>query len=157
MSSNVWRLLALPCILGALLLIGSPEFPALHRAIEQAVAAAATPAVAEPPVPATTAAPEPSGRGVIIPLYASFAVLQALDVHSTLTALDRGAREGNPALAAAAGVPVAFIALKAGLGTAVILLAERVRRRSRMGAIVVMAAIDSAYAFVVRHNYAAAR
>jgi hypothetical protein len=32
MWSSFWRLVTLPCILLALLLIGSPEFPALARA-----------------------------------------------------------------------------------------------------------------------------
>lgn len=100
---------------------------------------------------------ETRGRGALVPLYVSFAALQALDVQSTRTALDRGGREANPVMAGVVGSPVAFVALKAATGAAVIYASEKMRRRSRVGALVTMAALNGLYATIVMHNYAAAR
>jgi hypothetical protein len=109
--------------------------------------------------PATTFAqdaPAPRGeRTAFLSLYASFATLQALDVHSTLRALDGGAVEANPMMRGAASHPAALIALKAGAATSTIFLSERLRKRSRVGALVLMAAANSAYATIVAHNYQA--
>jgi hypothetical protein len=91
-----------------------------------------------------------------VPLYASFAVLQALDVHSTLSALQRGVgREANPGMAGLASSSAAFAAVKAGAAVGIIYLTEHVRTRSRVGSIVLMAALNSAYAVVVVNNYRA--
>jgi hypothetical protein len=114
---------------------------------------------------AATAAPAPrlapaamsSRRGVLIPLYASFAALQALDAHSTLRAIHRGAVEQNPMLRSIANNPTALFAVKAGVAASTIVLADKLRDRSRVGAIVLMAGLNSLYATVVAHNYAAVR
>jgi hypothetical protein len=95
----------------------------------------------------------PEGRGVLVPLYASFAVLQALDLHSTRVALARGAVERNPLAAGLVNRPAAFIAVKAGAVAGTVYLAEQVRPHSRIGAIIVMGALNSLYATVVAHNY----
>lgn len=106
MPAAAWRLIALPCVLLALLLVGVPDFPAFRRAVARVFSAApvTTPAVAPRPRPVPPA-PEPgnmrrgqlpTSRGDLVPLYASFAALQALDAHSTLRALGRGASETNP-------------------------------------------------------------
>ena len=98
-----------------------------------------------------------SDRGMLIPLYASFAALQALDAHSTLHAIGNGGVERNPMLKGIAGKPAALVALKAGVAASTILLADRMRIRSRTGALVLMAALNSFYATVVAHNYATVR
>jgi hypothetical protein len=98
-------------------------------------------------------APASTGRGVLVPLYASFAALQMLDAHSTLRAVRAGGVEQNPMLRGIADKPVAMVALKAGVAASTIALAEKVRSRSRVGAIVLMAALNSTYAAVVVHNY----
>jgi hypothetical protein len=94
-------------------------------------------------------------RGSLVPLYASFAGLQVLDANSTLRAIEAGAVERNPLMRGAAGGPTTMFAAKAGAAAATIFLTEQVRKRSRLGAIVLMAAINSAYAAVVVHNYRA--
>jgi hypothetical protein len=94
-----------------------------------------------------------SNRGVLVPLYASFATLQMLDAHSTIRALRAGGEEQNPLLKGLADKPAALVALKAGVAVSTIALAEKVRGKSRVGAIVLMAALNSAYATVVAHNY----
>ena len=102
-------------------------------------------------------APKDSPRGVLVPLYMSFAALQALDVHSTLRAIDAGAVEQNPFLKGLVNQPAALIALKGGIAASTILVADKVRHHSRIGAIVTMAALNSVYATVVAHNYRAVR
>ncbi len=162
MSGNLWRLLTLPCILLALLLVGTPEFPALKRALAMAFAPASAPprpaaqadreARRPPAREATSAATR--RRGIIVPLYLSFAALQALDVHSTMAALERGGtRESNPLMAGVVGRPAAFVALKAATGAGIIYLTERVRARSRTTAVIMMAAFNSLYATIVARNY----
>ena len=93
-------------------------------------------------------------RGVLVPLYVSFAALQALDVQSTTTALARGGREANPVMAGVVESPVAFVALKAATGAAVIYASEKMRRRSRIGALVTMAVLNGLYTTIVMRNYA---
>jgi uncharacterized protein DUF5658 len=93
----------------------------------------------------------------LVPLYVSFAALQALDVHSTMRALDGGAVEGNPLMRGVAHQPAALIGVKAAGAASTIWLAHRMSKRSKAGAFVVMAAVNSAYAMVVAHNYRAGR
>jgi hypothetical protein len=94
-----------------------------------------------------------SDRGVLVPLYASFAALQMLDAHSTIRAVRAGGAESNPMMAGFADKPAALVALKAGVAVSTIALADKFRGRSRVGAIVLMAVLNSAYATVVAHNY----
>ena len=90
-------------------------------------------------------------------MYASFAALQALDAHSTLRAIHRGAVEQNPMLRSIASNPAALFAVKAGVAASTIVLVDKMRNRSRVGAIVLMAGLNSVYATIVARNYAAAR
>lgn len=92
-------------------------------------------------------------RGGLIPLFASYAVLQALDVHSTLTAINRGGFERNPIVAPFVNHPAAFVACKAGVTTATFLAANRLAKRNRVAAYAMLAVADSAYAYIVAHNY----
>jgi len=94
-------------------------------------------------------------RGVLVPLYVSFAALQALDVHSTLRAVDAGGVEQNPFLKGLVNQPAALIALKGGIAASTILVADKLQRHNRIGAIAAMAALNSVYATVVAHNYRA--
>lgn len=118
------------------------------------VVAASTAAEGSQAPIARAAAPDrmPFRRG-LIPLFASFATLQALDVHSTLTVIDRGGFERNPIAAPFVNHPAAFVAFKAGMTTATFLAATRLSRRNRVGAYALMAGMNAAYAIVVAHNY----
>jgi hypothetical protein len=93
----------------------------------------------------------------LVSLYVSFATLQVLDLHSTLRALDGGAVEGNPLLRGVAHQPAALIGVKALGAASTIWLAHKMSKRNKASAIVVMAAVNSAYAMVVAHNYRAGR
>jgi hypothetical protein len=86
-------------------------------------------------------------------LHVSTVVLQALDVHSTLTALDAGAAEANPMMAGLVEHPVGYVALKAGLTAGVIYASHRLARRHPVRAFLITAAVNVAYAVVVAHNY----
>jgi hypothetical protein len=177
MPNATRRIIVFPVVGLALILVASPDFTALERAVSKlfladpatGVPASASPALvlkapdidvgvtaepgdpAGPPVSATTGATR-SAR-VLVPLYLSFVALQGLDVHSTLTALNRGARETNPMMGAFVGNPAALVALKAGTAAGILYMTERVRRHSPLGAVLMMVAFNSAYASVVANNY----
>jgi hypothetical protein len=106
-----------------------------------------------------TSLPRVSNRpsALMMSLYASTAALQMLDVHSTITALDNGAVEANPLMKNVAGNKAAFVALKAGVAVTTILATRNMAKRNKVAAMATLIAINSAYAFVVSHNYKVAR
>ena len=114
---------------------------------------AATARAQESPVPSSTLSAPSSTRGVLVPLYVSFASLQMLDAHSTFRAMRAGGVEQNPLLRGLADKPAALVAIKAGVAFSTIAVVDKMRGRSRVGAIALMAALNSAYAVVVAHNY----
>jgi hypothetical protein len=93
-------------------------------------------------------------RPMLLPtLYAGSALLQGYDAYSTLTALKSGATEANPLMKGITKVPVAFIALKAGMTMASIMSAERMwKDNHRVRAIVIMAVSNGMMAMVAKHN-----
>lgn len=86
-------------------------------------------------------------------LYVSTAAVQALDVHSTLLALRRGAVEANPLMTGATRHQAAFVALKAGIAISSVMAARNMSKRNKVAAVATLVAINSAYAMVIRHNY----
>lgn len=99
----------------------------------------------------------PERSTLLTSLYASTAVMQALDVHSTLTALNRGAVEANPMMSSVTGNPGAFIALKAGVAFSTVMAARHMSKRNKVAAVATLIAVNSAYAMVISHNYRVAR
>ena len=99
----------------------------------------------------------PRRPGGLLPLYVSFASLQALDAHSTTRALDRGAVEANPLMRGLAGHPVGMFAVKAAATAAVVYSAERIWKKNKAAAVIFMVAANSGMAWVVQHNYRAVR
>lgn len=85
-------------------------------------------------------------------LYISYAALQGFDVYSTRQALARGAREANPLMEGAVGNTATFIAVKAGVGVATIMAAERLWKTNKLAAIAVMVASNSVSAVVAARN-----
>ena len=92
-------------------------------------------------------------RGVQPALYGGLIVLQGLDVHSTLRAIDAGYYEQNPLMRWTVAHPAAFISMKAAASAATIYMAEKIRKRHPKHAMLFMAAVNSAYALIVVHNY----
>ena len=94
---------------------------------------------------------------VMTSLYATTAVMQALDVHSTLSAFRAGATEANPLMEGVTKNRATFLAVKAGVAASTILAAKQLSKRNKVAAIATLVAINSAYAMVVNHNYKVAR
>jgi len=90
---------------------------------------------------------------LLMSLYVSTALTQALDIHSTLKALGRGGVETNPMLSGLTGNKAAFIAVKSAVAAGSIFAARRLAKRNKVAAIVSMVAINTAYGFVAYHNY----
>jgi hypothetical protein len=104
--------------------------------------------------PAPTAGFSGIRRPALLPaLYATNVALQALDAHSTLTALNRGAREANPVMQPVVGNRSALLAVKAGAAAGTIYFAEKLWRRNRVGAVAMMAVVNGVSAAIVAHNY----
>ncbi|ODS54453.1 MAG: hypothetical protein ABS36_11160 [Acidobacteria bacterium SCN 69-37] len=103
-------------------------------------------------------APRRPGRSALMTsLYASTAVMQALDVHSTLLALDRGAVEANPLMSGPSRNKAAFIAIKAGVAFSSVMAARNMSKRNKLAAALTLVAINSVYATIINHNYGVAR
>ena len=134
------------------LLSSSSAIPALsalspESALQQPAAAAAG---------VETATPKPSPA--FSALQVSFGALQVLDVVTTIRAVQTGRVEANPFMRDLSGHPAAFAAVKAGAAASTILLARKVAKNNRPAAIVLIAAVNSAYAAIVARNiYAAGR
>ena len=90
-------------------------------------------------------------------LYASLSAMHVWDVYSTRSALNAGAREANPAATRLAGNPASLLGLKAATTASTIFFAERMWKKNRAGAIVMLAAINGATAAVSVHNMRNAR
>jgi hypothetical protein len=107
-----------------------------------------------PPLHAEPREPGSLRRPAALPaLYASFAVLQGLDAHSTLTAVGAGGREVNPAVRELVARPASFVAAKIAATAGTLYLTERLWKRHRVGAVVLMAALNVTYGAIVAHNY----
>ena len=142
-------------------LVLQPQMSAILIGLTMAQLATLTPsphsaATAQSPVQAppgpSIVRPTARPRG-LVPLYASYAVLQALDAHSTLRAINGGAFEQNPVMAPIVNRPAALVAFKAATTAGAILAAQRLAKHNRVAAYALMVGLNSAYAFVVVHNY----
>jgi hypothetical protein len=122
---------------------GAPVLPLVPGAV--------TSASLVPPAPGSQ---RPSA---LVPLYVSLAALQASDIHSTLKALNRGAVEANPIMRGVIGSPAAVIALKAAFTGVMISSSEKLWKKNRAAAILLMVGVNGAYGAIVAHNYSVAR
>jgi hypothetical protein len=87
-------------------------------------------------------------------LYASQIALQALDIHSTYSAINKGAHEANPLMKGVVDNKGAMLAVKAGVTAGSILLAEKMwKKGNRTGAVATMLVMNSITAVVVANNY----
>jgi len=93
----------------------------------------------------------------LIPLYVSYAALQAFDVVSTHRALANGAVEANPFVSPLLSNQASLVAMKAGSAAAVVCASEYLWKRNKVAAIATMVAVNSAYAVIVAHNESLAR
>jgi hypothetical protein len=92
-------------------------------------------------------------RPAVLPaLYATLGAMQAFDVYSTSAALKAGAQEANPVAAPFAGSAKSMLGLKMATTAGTIFFAERLWKTNKVGAIVMMVAINGATAMVSMHN-----
>lgn len=148
----------------ALLLVVGLSTPAYAQELPAQGGDASDPAAPQLAVPANVDREAPPAvrqherrPAALIPLYASFVALEALDVHSTRYALARGGVEANPAIRGLIGNSVGLVAVKAAGTAGLILASEKIWRKNKPAAIVLMIATNSAMAWVVEHNYRLAR
>jgi hypothetical protein len=114
------------------------------------------PAVAAEQVPAPQNPFRPRSNGpsaIMASLYVSTAVVQALDTHSTIVGLERGAYEANPLMSGLTKNKAAFIGVKAAVAVGTILAARSMAKRNKVAAVVTLVALNSVYAYVAQHNY----
>jgi hypothetical protein len=102
-------------------------------------------------------APKPRGGLGLMSLYASTVALQAMDVHSTLTAFNQGAVEGNPVMRGVTSNKAVFFATKAAVTATTVFVAHRIAKRNRTTAMIFLAAANTVYAAIVINNYKVAR
>jgi len=99
--------------------------------------------------------PPPAKRPAsLVPLYASFAGLEALDIQSTYRALRTpGARESNPVARTMVHSPAALTAMKLATTASFVIATEKMWKKHRVAAVAFAAAGNAAMAAIVAHNY----
>lgn len=145
----------------AAVLGGSTAVSAQENTVSDRMAIASAVAAFAQPVPAETAQfdrqfftePKIGSSKLLSSLYATTALMQALDVHSTFSALSHGAVEANPMMKGVTSNKAAFIATKAAVAAATIMAARHVAKKNKVAAIVTLIGINSAYAMIANHNY----
>ena len=105
-----------------------------------------------PMAPMSDYTPKVDRPAVLPALYATLGAMQAWDMFSTRAALQAGAREANPTAAPFAGNAGSMLGLKAATTASTIFFAERMWKKNKVGAIVMMVAINGATAAVSMHN-----
>ena len=123
----------------------SPCGPLLHERIRvESVAQASTHSALERPV-------------LLSALYVTYAGVQALDVYTTAQSLRAGGREANPLLAPLSGDLVVVSAVKAASTVGTIYFVNRLWRRHRVTAVILMAGLNGAVGAAASYNARVAR
>jgi hypothetical protein len=136
--------------------VASDRDDAAKNAAPLVTAVAAAAATLEPSQANVWSTPQaPRRPTALAALYGTYGTLQALDVVSTRRAIAAGAQERNPLMKN--GNLGAMIAVKAAAGASTIYFAERMWKKNRVGAVIVMAALNGATAAIVAHNQRNAR
>ena len=138
--------------------VAAQELPTLLTAAQISTAALEldSPPTAAPAAETFETA-RPRRPDALMPLYLSYATLQALDIHSTMRALDRGAVEANPLMKNVTASPASLVAVKAAGAAGVLYTTEQLWKKNPTAAVVFMIAANSGMAWVVQHNYRAGR
>ena len=90
--------------------------------------------------------------GALPPLYITLAILQGVDGYSTNRGVARGAVEANGVMAPFVGNPARFWAVKVAITALPIIVAERMWKKNRAGAIMTLVATNTVSAIVAAHN-----
>ena len=105
-----------------------------------------------PMAPMAAYAPNIDRPAILPALYVALGAVQAWDVYSTRAALAAGAREANPTAAAFTQSSGSMLGLKAATTASTIFFAERMWRKNKVGAIVMLVAVNGATAAVSMNN-----
>ena len=97
-------------------------------------------------------APQAKRPAILPALYGTLGAMQVWDAYSTTVALQAGGHEVNPAAAAFAKNTGALLGLKAVTTASTVFFVERMWKKNRAGAVVLMAVINGATAAVAMHN-----
>jgi hypothetical protein len=97
-------------------------------------------------------------RPVVLPaLYATLGGMQAWDIYTTTRALKVGAHEANATAASFSSHAGSLVGLKAATTVGTIFFAERMWKKNKVGAIVMLTVVNGATAVVSMHNMRNAR
>jgi hypothetical protein len=105
-----------------------------------------------PMAPVSSFAPKVERPAILPALYATLGAMQAWDVYSTRAAIKAGAVEANASAAPFAGNAGSLLGLKAATTAGTIYLAERMWKKNKVGAVVMLVAINGATAAVSINN-----
>lgn len=94
----------------------------------------------------------PKRPGALAGLYVSLAGLQVYDMVSTSRGLSLGAREANPIMRGAVNNGAMFWGIKAATTALPMVIAEKMWKKNRVGAVVMMVAANSVAAIVASNN-----
>jgi hypothetical protein len=108
--------------------------------------------VIAPTAPMSQHAPKLDRPAILPALYVALGAVHAWDVYSTRAALAAGARETNPTAAPFARNAGSMLGLKAATTVSTIFFAERLWKKNKVGAIVMLAAVNGATAAVSMQN-----
>jgi hypothetical protein len=105
-----------------------------------------------PMAPMSEYAPRIERPAILPALYVALGAVQALDVYSTRAAVAAGAREANPTAAPFAKSSGSMLGLKAATTASTIFFAERMWKKNKVGAIVMLVAVNGATAAISMQN-----
>ena len=128
----------------ATLMLATVPVAAAERASTSAEPVAPSSAVA-----AAWAKEAGGSSGAVRTLYATYGVVQGLDMVSTVVARNRGAVEANPVMQ---GSYARGVAVKAALGAVTILAVRAIEKKNKKAAVVTMIALNVATAAVIANN-----
>jgi len=101
-----------------------------------------------------TQSPERSRPSILMTsLYATTAITQSLDAHSTMKAINAGGQERNPMMSYLTSHPAAFGAVKAATAAGLIFAGRSLAKHNKKHAVIALVAVNSAYALIAVHNY----
>lgn len=107
------------------------------------------PIAPSPAVAKAWAKEQGSSSAAVRTLYATYGVVQTLDMVSTMVARDRGAAEANPMMQ---GSYAKGVAVKAAMGAVTVLAVRAIEKKNKKAAIVTMIGLNVATAAVVANN-----
>jgi len=84
--------------------------------------------------------------------YATTFTVQMWDAHTTIGAIDAGARETNPLLAPFSTNSGLIVAASLARATAIDLAVKSIAQKNKMAAVLVGAGVNSAYITIAAHN-----